>query len=292
VNTARRIYLGKTDTIPARAFLMAQNQIHEGMPALDIRSHGHHQYTDTISTLDDPYMPSPQRPPPPIESTFPPRASTYVLYEEPQVSQPTSHVFPDLLDRPPNVPPSAQEQEEILESARLAVLQSPDPETQLTWAFDTLAHVESAAEDERRMARAQPGRAVAPPIQRQLRLDAVNIVSFLADQEHPRADYMRGMWVEFGKFGHTQNKSQAFKAYKRAAGKSYARAEYRMGMQFESTNEYAKAVKHYRLGEAQGDAACCYVSIAQRESYRVWLTGVLAHGYGSSSWAAWPSSRL
>jgi len=207
-------------------------------------------------------MASPQHPPPQIETgSYPPRTSTYVLYEQPS-AQPTLQLFPDLLDRPPNVPPSAQEQEEILENARLAVLESPDPEMQLTWAFDTLAHVEAAAEDERRMARTQPSRPLTPSIQRQLRIDAVNIVSFLADQHHPRAEYMRGMWTEFGKFGHAQNKAEAFRAYKRAAAKGYARAEYRMGMQFESTNEHAKAMKHYRLGEAQGDAACCYVSNA------------------------------
>jgi hypothetical protein len=250
------------------------------MATLEIKPHSHHQYTDTISTLDDPYMSSPQHPPAQIESSdFPPRASTYVLYEEPlpPPAQSSSHLFPDLLDRPANVPPSAQEQEEILENARLAVLESPDPEMQLTWAFDTLAHVEAAAEDERRMARAQPNRPITPPVERQLRIDAVNIVSFLADQQHPRAEYIRGMWVEFGKFGHAQNKAEAFRAYKRAAARGYARAEYRMGMQFESTNEYAKAVKHYRLGETQGDAACCYVS-------RSWIEGKIFTDFNISAW--------
>lgn len=195
--------------------------------------------------------------PPPF--TFPPRTSSQTLPPVPRHDSVVS-VFPVLLDRPHNVPPTPEEQEVILEEARVPVLNSTDVEMQLTWAYDTLQYVEIAEENERRASRASSGRPSTPAVQRQLRIDATNIVSFLADQQHPRADYIRGMWYEFGKHGYAQNKEEAFRSYKRAASKGYGRAEYRMGMQFESTNEIAKALRHYQLGESMGDAASCYVS--------------------------------
>jgi TPR repeat protein len=72
---------------------------------------------------------------------------------------------------------------------------------------------------------------------------------------------MRGMWLEFGKFGIRMDKKEAFRCYQRAAHKGYARAEYRMGMQFESSNEPEKAIKHYKLGVQAGDSASNYVRI-------------------------------
>jgi len=194
------------------------------------------------------------------EEALPAHSQPETTQQRPQLARGTS-IFPKVFDRPPNVPPSDEEQEMILEDARSAVLNSADPEMQLNWAFDTLAYVDTAMEDDRRTAAFRPARPSTPPIERQLREDAINIIGFLADQEHPRADYIRGMWLEFGKFGHTQNKGDAFRCYKRAAMKGYARAHYRMGMQFESTNESAKAMQQYRSGERSGDAACCYVCI-------------------------------
>jgi len=127
------------------------------------------------------------------------------------------------------------------------------------WAEHASAYVETCIEDERRQSRVQPDRPQTPHVERQLQIDAINIVNFLANQEHPKAEYMRGLWQEFGKFGYVQNKAEAFRCYKRAATKGHARAEYRMGMQFESTNEVAKALRHYKQGEYLGDAASCYV---------------------------------
>ncbi|KAI5276044.1 hypothetical protein KEM52_005032, partial [Ascosphaera acerosa] len=92
----------------------------------------------------------------------------------------------------------------------------------------------------------------------QLRKDAINVVSFLADQHHPRAEFIRGMWLEFGKFRFRMDKVEAFRCYARAADRGYARAEYRMGMQFENSNEPQKAIAHYQKGVAQGDSASHY----------------------------------
>ena len=56
----------------------------------------------------------------------------------------------------------------------------------------------------------------------------MNIVKFLAEQHHPHAEFIKGMWLEFGKFGFRVDRKEAFRCYSRAAEKGYARAEYRI----------------------------------------------------------------
>ncbi|KAK4696750.1 26S proteasome regulatory subunit, ATPase 3, interacting protein, partial [Lecanoromycetidae sp. Uapishka_2] len=165
------------------------------------------------------------------------------------VEQPSFSPFPPLRKRSANVPPSDVEKERILETARAQVLKSDDPEMQLSWAQDTLAYVEIASQNEARVSENQAARPQTPGIEHQLRVDAINVVSFLADQHHPKAEFMRGMWLEFGKFGIRMDKKEAFRCYQRASQRGYARAEYRMGMQFESSNEPVKAIKHYTLAQ-------------------------------------------
>ncbi|KAL9042612.1 MAG: hypothetical protein Q9180_000483 [Flavoplaca navasiana] len=176
---------------------------------------------------------------------------------------PTFSPFPRLEHRPPNVPPSDEEKEAILENARVPVLNSTDPEMQLTWAQDALAYVEIAAQDAARVS-GQSARSQTPRTEHQLRVDAINVVSFLADQHHPKAEFMRGMWLEFGKFNFRMDKKEAFRCYSRAASNGYARSEYRMGMQFESSNDPGKALVHYLRGVDAGDSASNYVSCYPR----------------------------
>lgn len=166
--------------------------------------------------------------------------------------------FPKLPNKPPNVPPSDDEKEAVLENARLPVLNSNDPEMQLAWAQDALGYVDSAQLHEQRIAEIQGARPATPQVEHQLRVDAMNVVTFLADQHHPKAAFMRGMWLEFGKFGMRADKKEAFRCYSRAAAKGYARAEYRMGMQFEQSNDPIKALQHYTAGAEQGDSASNY----------------------------------
>ncbi|KAH7095151.1 hypothetical protein FB567DRAFT_511862 [Paraphoma chrysanthemicola] len=166
--------------------------------------------------------------------------------------------FPKLPNKPPNVPPSDDEKEAVLENARLPVLNSNDPEMQLAWAQDALAYVDSAQLHEQRIAEIQGARPATPQVEHQLRIDAMNVVTFLADQHHPKATFMRGMWLEFGKFGMRADKKEAFRCYSRAASKGYARAEYRMGMQFEQSNDPIKALQHYAVGAEQNDSASNY----------------------------------
>jgi hypothetical protein len=175
------------------------------------------------------------------------------------VDQPNFSPFPALPDLPPNVPPSDDQREANLERARVGVLASNDAEMQLAWAQDALSYVEVAMQNELRMGVMQAPRPRTPHVEHQLKVDAINIVSFLADQAHPRAEFIRGMWLEFGKFGFRVDKKEAFRCYSRAAERGYARAEYRMGMQFESSNEPHKAIKHYENGVKAGDSASYYV---------------------------------
>lgn len=196
-----------------------------------------------------------------------PSSNNLGAYPQPQhqgnqeyaIEHPSFTPFPPIQNRPPNVPPPDSERESILENARLPVLNSNDPDMQLTWAQDALAYVEIAAQNLLRDSDNQESRPQTPRIEFQLRSDAINVVSFLADQFHPKADFMRGMWLEFGKFNFRMDKKEAYKCYTRAAQKGYARAEYRIGMQFESSNNIAKAVKHYKQGVDAGDSASHYV---------------------------------
>jgi TPR repeat protein len=167
--------------------------------------------------------------------------------------------FPKLRDPGPNVPPSDEEKEEVLDRARPLVLKSTDPEMQLAWAQDSLSWVEIASQAATRMQpEGQTGRSITPKVEHQLKEDALNIVRFLADQHHPKAEFMKGQWLEFGKFGYRVDKKEAFLGYKRSAEKGYARAEYRIGMQYENSNNSAKAVEHYRKGVVLGDSASNY----------------------------------
>lgn len=171
---------------------------------------------------------------------------------------PNFSIFPKLVNRPPNVPPSDDEKEAVLENARLPVLNSNDPEMQLAWAQDALAYVDAAMLHDQRLSETQPARSVTPAVEHQLRVDAMNVVGFLADQHHPKAEFMRGMWLEFGKFGLRADKKEAFRCYGRAASKGYARAQYRMGMQYEQSNDPIKALSHYKQGSEAGDSASNY----------------------------------
>lgn len=168
--------------------------------------------------------------------------------------------FPKLVNPPPNVPPSDDELEATLENARTLVLNSNDPEMQLAWAADALVYVGVCADNEDRQAAAKPhtARAATPRIEHQLKVDAMNIVTFLADQHHPKAEFLKGMWLEWGRFGQREDKKEAFRCYSRAADRGYARAEYRIGMLYESYNDPAKALRHYHRGVDAGDAASCY----------------------------------
>lgn len=182
--------------------------------------------------------------------------------QTPNVNGPTEvpnfSPFPALRNPGPNIPPTDEQKEAVLEQAREAVLACPDPDQQLTWAQDALSYCEVAIQNEARISRTQTARSRTPRIERALREDAMKVTNFLADQFHPKAQFMRGMWYEFGKFGYPVDKPESFQCYKRASERGYSRANYRMGMQFESGNDPLTAIKYYRKAADAGDSAACY----------------------------------
>jgi TPR repeat protein len=214
------------------------------------------------------------------------QSATYDTMDHPNFSP-----FPVLRNPPPNVPPTDEQREANLERHRAAILSTTDPEVQLTWAQDTLAFVEVAAQNEDRLSLTQPPRPHTPQVERQLKTDAMNIVSFLAEQHHPHAEFIKGMWLEFGKFGFRVDRKEAFRCYSRAAEKGYARAEYRIGMQFESSGEPEKAIRHYERGVAMSDSASYYVClhcVLVAINMEI-LIRYLAPRNDDSSWPAWPA---
>lgn len=164
-----------------------------------------------------------------------------------------------------HIPPSDDEKEAVLAESREHVLHSNDPNMQICWARDVLAFVEIAAEAAVREAEATraPGdnsfiRPTTPKIEHELRVDAINIVTYLADQGHPEAGFIRSKWLEFGKFGKRQDKKEAYSGYSAAAQQGWGRAEYRIGMLYENSNDVDKAMRHYNKGLALKDSAASY----------------------------------
>lgn len=166
--------------------------------------------------------------------------------------------FPKLRGVGPNVPPSMDEKETVLDTARPTVLNSKDAEMQLAWAQDALLWVEIAAQNRTRLAEDEAARPGTPKVEHQLRVDAVSIINFLAEQHHPKALFLKATWYEFGKFGYPLDRKEAFQGYRKAAEKGYARAEYRIGTQYESLQDMGKAIKHYSVGVTMGDSASNY----------------------------------
>lgn len=156
-----------------------------------------------------------------------------------------------------NIPPSDDEKEEILWNARKHVLSSQNVSMQITWARDVLNWAEISMEAAIRDNPDKP-RPSTPRIEHELRVDAVNIITYLAGQDHPQALYIKAKWLEFGKFGNRVDKREAYSGYKRAADLGHARSEYRMGMLFEQSNDTSKAKEHYYKGLSLNDSAALY----------------------------------
>lgn len=158
-----------------------------------------------------------------------------------------------------NIPPTDKEKEEILYNARTHVLHSNNVNMQLTWARDSLNYVDTAADVRAKESLSSYGaRPQTPVVEHELKLDAMSIVKFLVEQGHPEAIFMKAKWDEFGKFGERQDKKAAFMGYRQAAEQGWARAEYRMGMLYEHSNDVDKAIQHYYNGEQLGDSAAMY----------------------------------
>lgn len=186
------------------------------------------------------------------------------------IEQPNFSPFPVLRNPPPNVPPTAEQKEASLDAAREPVLASPDTLNQLEWAQDALAYVEEAVQNEQRMNNPPTTPVRLSRVQQLLKDDAVKVINYFVEQQHPRALVLKGIWLEFGKFDYATDKRQAWECYKVAVRSAAAlnyndpahkwggRAQYRIGMQFENSKDIGNALKHYQMGVDAGDSAACY----------------------------------
>lgn len=170
-------------------------------------------------------------------------------------SAPSFSPFPKV--KGDTIPPSDDEKEEILWNARKHVLSSQNVSMQITWARDVLNWAEIVSEAAARDNPDHP-RPSTPRVEHELRVDAVNIITYLSGQDHPQALYIRAKWFEFGKFGSRIDKREAYAGYKKAADLGNARSEYRIGMLYEQSNDTSRAKEHYYKGMSQRDSAALY----------------------------------
>ncbi|KKA27204.1 hypothetical protein TD95_002093 [Thielaviopsis punctulata] len=155
------------------------------------------------------------------------------------------------------VPLSDDDTEGVLWSEKDAVLNSQDVQRQINWSKEVLTWVDTASEAAKREP-LDPIRSSTPRIEHELRIAAVNIINYLADQGHPEGLFIRAKWYEFGKFNMRLDKREAFNGYRSSAELGFVRAEYRMGMFYESSGDMAKAIEHYQRGLSAGDSASAY----------------------------------
>lgn len=208
---------------------------------------------DSIRSYQQEKQPAPPAPPAPAR---PLTAGSYSDMDAPSFTP-----FPKVKGE--NIPPSDEEKEDILYHARPHVLHSDNVSMQVAWARDVLMWVEVQAEAHAREWRRQTRgrdreRPPTPRTEHDLRVDAVSIIEHLASQNYPEATFMRAKWQEFGKFGQRENKRDAYLGYKEAARMGWGRAEYRIGMLYENSNDIDKALKHYNQGAVLKDSAANY----------------------------------
>ena len=160
-----------------------------------------------------------------------------------------------------NIPPSHEQQWKNLSGDRERVLNSPHAHEQVEWARKVLLWAEitqDARAREWKQGWDATDRPATPQEERELREHAVRIIQYLADQEHPEATFTKGKWLEFGKFGLKENKPGAYALYKIARKGGFKRAEYRMGMLYENSNDIPNAIRHYTAGVTMEDSASRY----------------------------------
>ncbi|KAG4263049.1 hypothetical protein FPRO03_10412 [Fusarium proliferatum] len=170
---------------------------------------------------------------------------------------PNSSPFPKINDT--NIPLNDEEKLEILWNARHHVLHSNNVSMQITWARDALTWIQISQEDRAREKKYNVNsRPETPGIEHELIIDATNIITHLADQEHPEALYMRSKWLEFGILGNRVDKQEAYSGYSRAAALGHGRSKYRCGVLHEQSNDMLTAKRHYYRGLAVKDSASLY----------------------------------
>ncbi|KAH0541224.1 hypothetical protein FGG08_004280 [Glutinoglossum americanum] len=131
---------------------------------------------------------------------------------------------------------------------------SKDPEAQLAWAEEALVYVDASITYNRRTAD-DPTVLKLTQVDNQLHKGALTIVYTLACEGHPKAEVLRGLGLEYAKYGLKKDEMEAFECYQRAGLKGYGRAKFRMGMIYEKRKELPNAIGHYQEGVRLEDPA-------------------------------------
>lgn len=152
---------------------------------------------------------------------------------------------------------SEQDTEKFLQSTKDAALFSGNSNTELDWATDVLLLTERKQLRQRRLTNGASDSLTLPIYQ--MRQEATALIEKLVLSEQlPRAQYIQATLLEVGRAGLTMDRKEAFRLYKEASKSGFARADYRIGQQFEKAGDLTKACENYERGASRDDVACLY----------------------------------
>ncbi|OLL25182.1 Chitin synthase regulatory factor 4, partial [Neolecta irregularis DAH-3] len=160
--------------------------------------------------------------------------------------------LPAIYHPPQALPPDFDTLLARLHADRDSSSQSPDH--RLQWACQALDYVDVVTAH---AARSYPAHTPASS-HASMEAEAVAIVEHFANQGTPRALYCKATWFEFGRFGQSQDRKAAFQLYKSAAQAGFARAEYRLGVQYEKADDMRRAIQIYNRAASKNDCAANY----------------------------------
>lgn len=154
------------------------------------------------------------------------------------------------------VVPSENDFEGDIRRGRAFALSCGQTNVELDWACDVLRLTDRKQLRQLRLTEGA-SRSLSLPLY-DLQQEAVEVIRRLCGQGVPRAQYMQALLLEFGKSGSSMDRREAFRIYREASKGGFARADYRIGMQFEKTGDMPKACENYERGASRDDGACLY----------------------------------
>jgi hypothetical protein len=162
-----------------------------------------------------------------------------------------------LSNPPPNVPPADDyHQNELLQNMR-PCMSGSDQNQQLDWAEDALRHCYLCQAHEARINRTQRARESVPEAEKTMYDVASQFIDTMLKTGNGRAYFIKARYLA---------KSQGTKRdnYILASSNGYHRAHYYLGRMYEaekSSTSVSEAVRRYRSGANENDAACLYVGV-------------------------------
>lgn len=133
---------------------------------------------------------------------------------------------------------------------------SGSADIQIDWARDALRLTERQRV---RRQRISPGTSTPLSMkQYELQQDAMNIIHALRSSNNARAQCLYGLLLETGQAAVSIDRRAAFTLYQEASRSGLARADYRIGMQFEKAGDDIKACEHYEYGASKDDVGCLF----------------------------------